>query len=320
MEYTEKIRDVLLRLYPVRKNLTQKSDFREWLLRELRRSGWRAAEERYGKTNGSVNVVAGDPDRAAVFLTARYDTASRMAVPDFVSPTNVAAHVLYHALAALGLVALALLASFAVSFPLDLPGLMLPLFLILLLVLLFFAAFGPSNPSNANGNTSGVLALLAIAKAVPRDKRVCLVFFDNNAKNLLGAGAFKKAHPNAAQSCLFLNFDCVGDGEHLLLMPSRSCRWDEKLLAALEEGFGDTEGLSVHLLTKGLNYYPSDHRRFKFHVAAAACHHIGGLGYCIPHLRTKRDTVLQVENIDCIAEGIARFLPLYLESGGDTQD
>lgn len=316
MEYTEKIRDVLLRLYPVRKSAGQKAEFREWLLRELRRSGWRAAEERYGKTNGSVNVIAGDPDRAAVFLTAHYDTASRMAVPDFVSPTNVAAHMLYHALVALVLIAAALIASFAVSFPLNQPGLMLPLFLILLVVLLFFAAFGSANQSNANGNTSGVLALLAIAKVLDRDRRVCIVFFDNNARNLLGAGAFKRAHPNAAQSCLFLNFDCVGDGEHLLLMPSRACRWDARLLAALEEGFRGAEGMRLCLLTKGLNYYPSDHRKFKFHVAAAACHRLDGLGYYIPHLRTKRDTVLQVENIDCIAEGIARFLPLYLEDEG----
>lgn len=314
MEYTEKIKDVLLRLCPVRRSAAQKADFREWLLRELRRSGWRASEERYGRTNGSVNVIAGDPDRATVFLTARYDTASRMLLPDFVSPTNVAAHVLYHTLIALLLVAAALVLSFAVSFPLDQPGLMLPLFLILLLVLLFFAAFGPSNPSNANGNTSGVLALLAAAKAIRHDDRVCIVFFDNNARNLLGAGAFKKAHPDAARNCLFINFDCVGDGEHLLLMPSRPCRWDSKLLAALEEGFQDTEAVQVHLLTRGLHYYPSDHRRFKFHVAAAACHHLGGLGYYIPRLRTKRDTVLRVENIDCIAAGIARFLPLYLES------
>ena len=316
MEYIEKIRDVLLRLYPVRRNFAQKSDFREWLLRELRRSGWRASEERYGRTNGSINVVAGDPDRASVFLTAHYDTASRMVVPDFVSPTNVAAHVLYHALVALVLIVLALAVSFAVSFPLNQPGLMLPLFLILLVGLLFFAAFGPANLSNANGNASGVLALLAIAKIVRRDDRVCIVFFDNNARNLLGAGAFKKAHPDAAQSCLFLNFDCVGDGDHLLLMPSRPCRWDEKLLSALEEGFQNTEAIQAHLLTKGLNYYPSDHRKFKFHVATTACRYVGGLGYYIPHLRTKKDTILKTENIDCIAESIARFLPLYLESGG----
>ena len=251
-----------------------------------------------------------------MFLTAHYDTASRMVVPDFVSPTNVAAHVLYHALVALVLIVLALAVSFAVSFPLNQPGLMLPLFLILLVGLLFFAAFGPANLSNANGNASGVLALLAIAKIVRRDDRVCIVFFDNNARNLLGAGAFKKAHPDAAQSCLFLNFDCVGDGDHLLLMPSRPCRWDEKLLSALEEGFQNTEAIQAHLLTKGLNYYPSDHRKFKFHVATAACRYVGGLGYYIPHLRTKKDTILKTENIDCIAESIARFLPLYLESGG----
>jgi len=312
MDYAERCRDVLLRLYPVRKNTTEKADFREWLLRELRRTGLPASEERYGKTNGSVNVIAGDPDRARVFLTAHYDTASRMPLPDFVSPTNVAAHVLYHFMAALLLMLAALALSFAVSFPLNQPKLMLPLFLILAVLGLFVSAFGPANRCNANGNTSGVLALLDIARALGREDRVCFVFFDNNAKNLLGASAFRKKHPESAQTGLFLNFDCVGDGTHLLLMPSRVGRWDEKLLSALEEGFDGAQGMSVHLLTKGLCYDPSDHRRFKLHVAVKACRYLRGLGYYIPHLRTGRDAVLRTENIRCITEGILRFLPRYL--------
>ena len=258
-------------------------------------------------------MVAGDPDRAAVFLCAHYDTASRALLPNFVSPTNVAAHIVYHLASALLLAALAFAASFAVSFPLNQPGLMLPLFLILAVALLWTAAYGPASRSNANSNTSGVLALLAAAKAMSFDKRVCLVFLDNNAKNLLGSSAFRKKHANQANGALFFNFDCVGDGEHLLLMPSRYSRWDAGLLDGLGRAFQDTEEVHPRALSKGLQYYPSDHRRFRCNVAVCACRYLAGLGYYIPRLGTKRDTVLEEKNIAYIAQGMARFLPEYLD-------
>ena len=312
MEDIESLKKYLLTIHPVRKSGHQKEEFRKWLSGELRRSGWRSHEERYGKYNGSVNVIAGDPDKATVLLCAHYDTASRMLVPNFVSPTNAAAHVAYHFAAAFLMVVLALLVAFAVSFPLNQPHLMLPLFVILAVGLLWVSVYGPANQQNANGNTSGVLALLAIAKAMPHNKRVCLLFLDNNERNLLGAGAFRKKHPNAAASALFVNFDCVGDGENLLLMPSKYSRWDEELLSALEEAFPEGETVHPKVLTQGLIYYPSDHKKFKFHVAVCACRHLAGLGYYIPRLRTKRDTRLSLENISCLTEGITLFIPIYL--------
>ena len=207
MDSIKKWKDYIQLLYPVRRNDVQKAAFRKWLMGELKHSGWRAREETYGKLNGSVNVIAGDPERAQVFLCTHYDTAARALVPDFVSPTNVAAHVIYHTMAAVLLLAAAFLLSLAVSFPLRMPELMLPLFLLLAVALLGFSAFGPANPNNANSSTSGVLALLASAKELAFDRRVCLVFLDNNERNLLGASAFKKAHPDrAAENLLFLLF------------------------------------------------------------------------------------------------------------------
>ena len=172
MENIERLKQYLLTVYPVRRTAGQKAEFRKWLLSELKKSGWRAHEETYGKFNGSVNVIAGDPDRAEVCLCAHYDTGSRMLLPNFVSPTNVPAHVIYHLAAALVLIGLVFALSLAVCFPLDQPGLMLPLFLILALAALWMSAFGPANKNNANSNTSGVLALLAVADAAARDKRV----------------------------------------------------------------------------------------------------------------------------------------------------
>lgn len=313
MEGIDSLKKYLLTVHPVRKSGAQKREFRQWLLRELKRAGWKAGEETYGKWNGSVNVVAGDPDRASVFLCAHYDTGSRMPVPDFVSPTNVLAHVCYHLTAALALFAAAFLLALAVSFPLNQPGLMLPLFLVLAVAGLWLTAYGPANQNNANGGSSGVLALLAVARAAGFDKRVCLVFLDNNERNLLGASAFKKKHIDKAAQCLFINLDCVGDGEELLLIPSKYSRWDGPLAEALEKSFPEGEEMRPHVMTKGLQYYPSDNRKFKFHVTVCACRYLAGLGYYIPHLRTRRDTALDEDNIAYVTEGLARFLPLYLE-------
>ena len=313
MEGIEHLKKYLLTVHPVRKTAAQKAEFRQWLLRELKRAGWKAGEETYGKFNGSVNVTAGDPERAEVFLCAHYDTGSRMLAPDFVSPTNVLAHVCYHLAAALVLVAAAFLLSFAVSFPLNQPRLMLPLFLVLAVAALWIAAYGPANQNNANGNSSGVLALLAAAKEINFDKRVCLVFLDNNERTLLGASAFKKKHAEQASKRLFLNLDCVGDGVDLLLIPSKYSRWDGGLIEALEEAFPEGEEIRPHVLTKGLQYYPSDGRKFKFRVDLCACRYLAGLGYYIPHLRTKKDTILEEGNVSYIARSLARFLPKYLD-------
>ncbi|MBD5155151.1 MAG: Zn-dependent exopeptidase M28 [Oscillibacter sp.] len=313
MEDIGHLKKYLLTIHPVRKTAAQKKEFRQWLLRELKRAGWKASEETYGKFNGSVNVVAGDPEKASVFLCAHYDTGSRMLVPNFVSPTNVPAHVCYHLMAALVLVAAALVVSFAVSFPLNQPGLMLPLFLILAVAGLWVSAYGPANKSNANGNSSGVLALLAAANEAGFDKRVCLVFLDNNERTLLGASAFKKKHAEQASKRLFINLDCVGDGEDLLLIPSKYSRWDGDLTEALEAAFQSGEEMRPRLLTKGLQYYPSDGRKFKFRVDICACRYLAGLGYYIPHLRTKKDTTLEESNAAYTARSIARFLPRYLD-------
>lgn len=311
MEGIDSLKKYLLTVHPVRKTGAQKREFRQWLLRELKRAGWKAGEETYGKWNGSVNVVAGDPDRADIFLCAHYDTGSRMLVPDFVSPANVLAHICYHLAAALVLAAAAFLLALAVSFPLDQPGLMLPLFLVLAVAALWLAAYGPANQNNANGNSSGVLALMAVAREARPGKRVCLVFLDNNERSLLGASAFKKRHIDKASQCLFIDLDCVGDGEELLLIPSKYSRWDGPLLEALEASFPEGEEMRPHVLSKGLQYYPSDNRKFKFHVTVCACRYLAGLGYYIPHLGTKRDTELSEETAAYIARSMADFLPLY---------
>ena len=52
MEDIGHLKKYLLTVHPVRKSAGQKAEFRQWLLRELKRAGWRAREETYGKLIG----------------------------------------------------------------------------------------------------------------------------------------------------------------------------------------------------------------------------------------------------------------------------
>jgi len=313
MDFLDHLKEYILTVHPVRRSGREKAEFRQWAVSELKRSGWKVKEETYGRTNGSVNVIAGDPNNATVFFCAHYDTASRMLFPNFVAPVNVAAHVGYHTTAALLLVAAALLLAFVVSFPVGQPALMLPLFIIVLLIFMAASVYGPANKENANCNSSGVLAVLALARVLKHDKRICLLLLDNNDKNCLGAKAFAKKHPNAEHNCLFFNLDCVGDGENMLFMPSKRSRWDGELLKDLESSFGTTETVKGKTISEGFVYYPSDHKPFRFHVAVCACRYKPVWGYYIPNLWTKKDKVLALANVRYLVEGSEKFLELYLD-------
>ena len=125
-----------------------------------------------------------------------------------------------------------------------------------------------------------------------------------------------------------LSFWCAGDSDLLLLregvlysLNTRQEFRNELVLRALagafplEEAFRGAGEVKTRLIAQGLVYYPSDHRKFKFHVAFAACRRLPGVGYYISRLRTRRDTVLSAENIEALAEAVERFLPRYLEGG-----
>ena len=64
------------------------------------------------------------------------------------------------------------------------------------------------------------------------------------------------------------------------------------------------------VVSQGLVYYPSDCRKFKFHLAVAAGKK-SAVGSYIPHLNSHKDTALSCEIVSQIVDGFARLLPLY---------
>ena len=177
-------------------------------------------------------------------------------------------------------------------------------------ILLLGMLIGPANPSNANDNTSGVIAVLEIIRTLPENQRhkVCFVLFDLEEAGLLGSADYRKKHKKATDTQIVLNMDCVGDGDHLKIFPNRKLRKDKKKLTSLYKacGYFGKKSLLVH--EKGPFVYPSDQANFPYGAAIAALNKRKGIGYYYSRIHTPKDTVLDETNINILRAALTTFL------------
>ena len=309
METIKALSQQILKEFPVRKSAREKAEFRQWLIKRLKKSGYTVEEESYGM--GTRNIVAGRPETAELVFTTHYDTGPRGV--SFVSPTNLILTVAVPVVTVLVITALCFVLSVLPTFLLNAPGATVPLFVALMFFSLWLMVRGPANPNNANCNTSGVVTVLAIAQALPKPMRrhVAFVFFDNGEAGMAGASKYKRKHSAEVEHQVIFNFECVGDGEHILLMPSKKSRWDGFLLQQLDECYVGEGEKTFKQTIEGLIYYPSDHRKFPFHVAVAAFHRKKGVGYYLTRIHTPKDTVLDEQNILLLRDGTLRLIEAY---------
>lgn len=297
----------LARDFPRRRKEKEKAEVRSWLLFRLRELGY-PAELQHGR--GAVNVVAGDVEKAKIVYAAHYDTGLREVLPPFISPTRPVTQLLYQVLTpALALVG-SFLVSLAVSFPLNLPNLMLPLFLVLLVCCLAYLRFGPEeSEANLDDNASGVAALLEAAAAItPRYRgEVAFAFLDGGAASAKGAKALAREYPSLRGKPV-LCVDCVGAGDEVLLLSNKGARWDGALLDALNASFENTERKTVFNKTDGLVYFPGDARAFKSAVTVCAVERLSGFGRII---RPRRVHAVDEENLAVIRDGLSKIPAHY---------
>lgn len=296
----------------VRKSSKEKREFRAWLTAELRSAGWKVEEE-HGFFAGH-NVIAGDPERAKVLYTAHYDTQAVLPFPNFITPRNAGIYVAFQVLICLGFFALialaegiALSAARALGAEDALWWLMPQLSLWLCAFLIWWIFFGKSNRHTANDNTSGVVTLLEVALTMPPEDRdkVCLVFFDNEERGMLGSAHFAGKRKRVKANALVLNFDCVGDGNSVQFFPTRALRKEEGTLAAIEGAFLPAEGREVEVYRKG-GVYPSDNASFKRACGVCALKAKGSI-YYMDRIHTAKDTVCAAENIELLRAGCLRM-------------
>lgn len=302
----------MLEKYQARKTKKQKQAFLAWLAEECRALGYSCRVEEQKGALKSRNLIAGDSAGARLIYTAHYDTCAEMPMPNLCFPKSMALTLLAQMPMVLALVALGAGAGILAMNLTGSPQAYAPAFLLVYFGLFALIFFGKANRHTANDNTSGVAALLKIMARLPQEERAhaAFIFFDNEEYGKIGSQQYAKAHPEQKADARILNLDCVGDGEHLLVIAPKS--EDAAFERALRAAFPAVGELNaVHCSGKNTRYN-SDHLSFSRGAALAVCHVGKHVGYYLPRIHTRRDVICREENLDYIA-GCAAALPEKLQ-------
>ena len=289
--------------YQVRKTKKQKTAFID-----LMKANFPEITVQEGGFPKCRNLIAGDVEKAKVILTAHYDTCAQLPVPNFITPKNF----LFTALYSILIIVPVVLAIFLVNMLLDRftgdftthYAASLVVYLAFMLVLLA----GPANKHTANDNTSGVIVLCELMQTLSsqQQEQVAFVFFDHEETGLLGSTLFHKRFKKIMDEKLLINFDCVSDGDHMMVSATKAARADYG--DSLKAAFLPTEEKSILFTRSERTYYPSDQVGFKKAVAVASLKHKRFLGYYMDRIHTSKDTQFDTLNITLLCDSILRFL------------
>jgi len=301
----------ILDQFPIRKSRKQKCAFAADVQRYCTAQGYPCSIEK--GTLGSRNIVIGNPDRAQYLVTAHYDTPASIGLPNIITPKNLWFYLLWQ----IFLVGILLVLAFVTGAGMtlltgDASFAFITSYLVYFLVLVLML-FGPANRHNANDNTSGVVTVLEMARTMPENLRskVCFVLFDLEEAGLIGSASFYKTHKKTAQNQLVLNLDCVGDGDEIVLFPTKKLKKDSKSMSALDTISGVYGGKSISLHHKGFSVYPSDQRNFPKGVGIAAFRRNKVLGLYCSRIHTWRDRILEQTNVNLLRAALTTLISNY---------
>lgn len=296
----------VLKQFPVRKSKNQKQAFRDAVQMYAQKQGYQVTVEK--GSFGTRNVVIGNPETAKYLVTAHYDTCANMVIPNWITPCNFWAFAGYQLLLTCMIVGIAFASAL-------IPALLLgwefygKFGFIAVWIVLGLLLFGPANKNNANDNTSGIVTLLEIARTMPENQRnkVCFVLFDLEEAGLIGSGSYYKAHKKAASAQIVLNLDCVGDGDHIRMFPTKALLKNRKKLTSLYKACGYFGKKDILVHEKGFSIYPSDQKHFPYGVGICALNQ-GKFGLSMGKIHTSKDTALDETNVNILRAALTTFI------------
>ena len=292
----------ILEKYQIRKTRKQKTAFIEFL-----RAHYPDLKIEDDAVGYSRNIVIGNPDTAKAVFGAHYDTCAVMPFPNFIMPKSITLSILYAFVLVIPMAIIASVVGNAAGWIFGDPSLTGLFTLLTYWVVLFLMILGPANKHTVNDNTSGVITLIELMDSMAEEERAqsCFVFFDNEEKGLLGSSVFNKEHKNVMKDKLMINFDCVSDGDYLMLIPDKKSF--PELSEKLEAAFVNTGDKTVLIESAKFVYYPSDQKNFKKNIGVAAFKK-SKLGLYMDRIHTPRDTVMDERNIEVLVSGMKNFL------------
>lgn len=297
----------VLTAFPVRKSGKQKAAFRAAVQGYARELGYEYREEK--GSFGCRNVVLGDPEGAEYLVTAHYDTCAALPFPNFITPCALLPFLGYQLLVCVFLLLMPLIPALAVGYLAGDFDVSFAVWYALFWVGLGMMLFGPANRSNANDNTSGVVTVLEIARTLPQLHRgkVCFVLFDLEEAGLIGSASYRKTHKKETNRQLVLNLDCVGDGDTILLFPTKKLRKDQTRMEGLRKLRGAFGEKMLDIREKGFAVYPSDQGNFPYGVGICALRK-GPVGLYLGRIHTKRDTILEQTNVNLLRSALTSLI------------
>lgn len=284
----------VLKEYMVRKSVKEKDNFATYLKENLPEFENFKVEE----INKNKNIVIGDINNCKYVFTAHYDTpATMLFFPNFLTPKNPLVFIIYQIIMGVLIAGIAMLFGFLgtlINFDFRF-GLLVGLFLICHQLL-----YGYPNKNNYNDNTSGVITLieLYLSLSVEERKKCTFVFFDNEEKGLKGSKAFKKRYEKIMEERELINFDCVADGNHILLIHKKI---SEETLNKLSQYNNDNDK-EIIIFDAKKTIYPSDQKNFKHSMGVAVFNKNKLFGYYVARLHTMFDTTFDEKNIFVLVE------------------
>ncbi len=290
--------------YQIRKTKKQKTQFIERMQREY--------PEMKVETGGlmkSRNLVIGDIERARVVFGAHYDTCAVLPFPNFITPKNFLFSILYAVLIALPFLLAMLVSELLLLFLTDNTLISLWGSLVVFFGLYFYVLIGGiPNKHTVNDNTSGVVTLIELMARCREEgiSDAAFVFFDHEETGLQGSSLFARMHKKEMKGKLLVNFDCVSDGDHMLFVVNRSAK--KTYFEALQRALPESEKITPYLENASTTFYPSDQMNFKVSVAVSALKRARVLGLYLDRIHTKKDTVMEEENIAYLTDMMLSFL------------
>jgi len=296
------------RLYPVRKSRKQKQNFQEAVVAWFKSKGYDSTVEK--GSFGVRNIVAGDPEKARYLITAHYDTCAVLPFPNLLTPCNLLLFLAWQLLLVLILCVPVGIIGGLIGGIIDEPQIGILIAYLLVILEVVWMLFGPANRNNANDNTSGVVAVLETAAAIPTDLRdqVCFVLFDLEEGGLLGSLSYRKLHRKATVHQLVLNLDCVGEGDEILLFPTKKLKMNAERISAVKKLCSKTEQKSIYVKDCGFSIYPSDQSNFPVGFGIAAFCRSKWAGLYIGKIHTRKDRVLDEKNIALLREFLVQVI------------
>ncbi len=298
----------IIEKYMIRKTKRQKESFRNFITDEVSSLGYETKIDTHKDIAKSNNVIVGDINKAKVILTAHYDTPPNFFLPIITLPKNLILTLLLQCIPVV-------LFFIAFGFTLgafNITNILIPMILIYIF-LIWFLFIGIPNKNNYNDNTSGVVLLTEVMCNIEKELRddVAFIFFDNEEKGLLGSSGFNKKNKHILYDKIILNYDCVSDGEHILIVVKKHLLKNKTLIENMESSFYSSEKFNVMIESDKKVFYPSDQFVFKNGIGIASLRKNKFLGYMLDRVHTSRDKNFSEENITYLKNATIKFIKTF---------